>query len=70
MHVIGIGAGDPRQLTLEAVEAMRDTEVFFVLDKGEEKSDLTALRYGMLDAHLPDPGAYRVVSVPDPERDR
>ncbi len=70
IHVIGIGAGDPRQLTLEAVEAMRDTEVFFVLDKGEEKADLTALRYGMLDAHLPDPGAYRVVSVPDPERDR
>ena len=30
--VIGIGAGDPRQVTMEAVEALRDTDVFFILD--------------------------------------
>jgi precorrin-6A synthase len=69
IHVIGIGAGDPEQLTLQAVRALRSTDVFFVLDKGEVKSDLTQLRRDMLDAHIPE-GSYRVVEARDPERDR
>ncbi|WP_333778094.1 precorrin-6A synthase (deacetylating) [Streptomyces sp. IBSBF 3136] len=69
IHVIGIGAGDPDQLTLQAVKALRSTDVFFLLDKGEVKSDLTQLRRDMLDAHLPG-GGYRVAEVRDPERDR
>ncbi len=69
IHVIGIGAGDPDQLTLQAVRALRSTDVFFVLDKGEVKSDLTRLRRDMLEAHLPE-GGYRVVEARDPERDR
>ncbi|MFD3732000.1 precorrin-6A synthase (deacetylating) [Streptomyces sp. NPDC058632] len=69
IHVIGIGAGDPDQLTLQAVKALRGTDVFFVLDKGEVKADLTGLRRDMLDAHLPE-RAYRVVEARDPERDR
>ncbi|WP_189717900.1 precorrin-6A synthase (deacetylating) [Streptomyces phaeofaciens] len=69
IHVIGIGAGDPEQLTLQAVRALRSTDVFFVLDKGEVKSDLTRLRRDMLDTHLPE-GGYRVVEARDPERDR
>ncbi|WP_129305514.1 precorrin-6A synthase (deacetylating) [Streptomyces sp. L2] len=69
IHVIGIGAGDPDQLTLQAVKALRGTDVFFLLDKGEVKSDLTRLRRDMLDAHLPE-GSYRVVAARDPERDR
>ncbi len=69
IHVIGIGAGDPDQLTLQAVKALRGTDVFFVLDKGEVKADLTRLRRDMLDAHVPE-GTYRVVEARDPERDR
>lgn len=69
IHVIGIGAGDPEQLTLRAVRAFGDTDVFFLVGKGEEKADLVALRRGMLDTHRPD-GAYRVVEARDPERDR
>jgi precorrin-6A synthase len=69
IHVIGIGAGDPDQLTLQAVKALRSTDVFFLLDKGEVKSDLTQLRRDMLDAHLA-AGSYRVVAARDPERDR
>lgn len=69
IHVIGIGAGDPEQLTLQAVRALRGTDVFFILDKGEVKSDLTQLRRDMLDAHIPE-GTYRVVEARDPERDR
>ncbi|MEU4986192.1 precorrin-6A synthase (deacetylating) [Streptomyces sp. NPDC021969] len=69
IHVIGIGAGDPEQLTLQAVRALRGTDVFFVLDKGEAKSDLVRLRRDMLAAHVPE-GTYRVVEARDPERDR
>ncbi|MFD0309484.1 precorrin-6A synthase (deacetylating) [Streptomyces sp. NPDC127119] len=69
IHVIGIGSGDPDQLTLQAVKALRDTDVFFILDKGEVKSDLVRLRRDILGAHLPE-GTYRTVEARDPERDR
>ena len=67
--MIGIGAGDPEQLTLQAVRALRDTDVFFILDKGEVKSDLTGLRRDMLEAHVPE-RTYRIVEARDPDRDR
>ncbi|WP_030868355.1 precorrin-6A synthase (deacetylating) [Streptomyces sp. NRRL S-37] len=69
IHVIGIGAGDPDQLTLQAVRTLRSTDVFFLLEKGEAKADLTRLRRDMLDTHMPE-GGYRVVEACDPERDR
>lgn len=67
--MIGIGAGDPEQLTLQAVRALRGTDVFFVLDKGEAKADLVRLRRDLLETHVPE-GTYRVVEARDPERDR
>lgn len=67
--MIGIGAGDPDQLTLQAVRALRDTDVFFVLDKGEVKADLVRLRRDMLETHVPE-GTYRIVEARNPERDR
>jgi len=67
--VIGIGTGDPDQLTLQAVDALGRVDVFFVLDKGPEKSDLTALRTEICRRHRPD-GRYRTVELRDPERDR
>jgi precorrin-6A synthase len=69
IYVIGIGAGDPDQLTLQAVKALNKADAFFILDKGEEKSDLTQLRRDILDAHVEDP-SYRLVVVSDPERNR
>ena len=36
--VIGIGAGNPDYLTLQAIKAMNRAEVFFMPDKGEEKA--------------------------------
>lgn len=67
--VIGIGAGDPDHLTLQAVSALRRAEVFFVIDKGGEKDDLLALRTEILRRHRPD-GGYRLVPATDPPRDR
>jgi precorrin-6A synthase len=67
IYVIGIGAGDPDQLTLQAVAALHRVEVFFLLDKGGEKADLLGLRYEILRRHLVG-HSYRVVEIPDPER--
>ena len=68
IYVIGIGAGDPDQLTVQAVTALRQVDVFFLLDKGEEKSDLVRLRHEILRRHV-DGSAYRLVEARDPERD-
>ena len=67
--VIGIGAGDPRQVTMEAVEALRDADVFFILDKGSVTQQLIDVRQEILDRYVPD-RSYRVVQAADPERDR
>jgi precorrin-6A synthase len=66
IFVIGIGAGDPEHLTLQAVRAIGRAEVFFLLDKGEEKADLVRLREHILEQHA---GRHRVVVARDPERD-
>jgi precorrin-6A synthase len=68
IHVIGIGAGDPEHLTLQAIAAMNRTDVFFTIDKGEEKGDLAGLRAELLARHVTRP--HRVVTARDPERDR
>ncbi|GAB2697396.1 precorrin-6A synthase (deacetylating) [Kitasatospora kifunensis] len=66
--IIGIGAGDPDHLTLQAVKAIARTDVFFILDKNEQRQDLIQLRRQLLADHAA-PG-HRVVEVPDAERDR
>ncbi|QIQ01519.1 precorrin-6A synthase (deacetylating) [Streptomyces liangshanensis] len=68
IYVIGIGAGDPDHLTLQAVKALNEVDVFFLLDKGTEKSDLIDLRHEILERHAT--GAYRLVEARDPDRDR
>ncbi|MEB6589787.1 MULTISPECIES: precorrin-6A synthase (deacetylating) [Pseudomonas] len=66
--LIGIGPGDPRQVTYEAVDALRRASVFFVLDKGSDKDELVRLRKAILQRYLPE-GGYRLVQVADPLRD-
>jgi precorrin-6A synthase len=65
---IGIGAGDPDQVTVEAIRALNRTDVFFVMDKGSATSDLVAMRRTICERYIDDP-SYRVVEVPDPPRD-
>jgi precorrin-6A synthase len=66
--VIGIGAGDPDHVTVQAIKAMNRVDVFFVLDKGAAKDDLVRVRRQILDEHVHRP--HRVVQVQDPPRDR
>jgi precorrin-6A synthase len=67
IHVIGIGAGDPDYMTVQAIAALNDTQVFFAMDKGEAKSDLVALRREICARFIREPG-YRFVELADPQR--
>jgi precorrin-6A synthase len=69
MLIIGIGAGDPDYITVQAINALNQVDVFFVIDKGEEKDDLVFLRKLLCDKFIREPG-YRIVEARDPERDR
>jgi len=68
--VIGIGAGDPEYVTMQAVNALNSADVFFVVDKGEDKASLVALREQILDRYVRDQDGFRIVEIPDPPRDR
>lgn len=69
MLLIGIGAGDPEYVTQQAIRALNEVDVFFVMEKGEEKDDLVALRRAVCERFI-DEQSYRIVAVRDPERDR
>jgi precorrin-6A synthase len=64
LYVIGIGAGDPAWLTLEAVSVLGSLDVVFVLDKGDE---LTSARRALVARYAP--GAVEV-AIADPPRGR
>jgi len=66
--IIGIGAGDPDHLTIQGAKAIAAADVFFLIDKGEEKDELVRLRRRLIEEHAPPP--YRIVEGRDPERDR
>src|ERR1700746_2424219 len=42
--IIGIGAGDPDYVTMQAVNALNQVDVFFIMDKGPGKAKLIELR--------------------------
>ncbi len=61
--VIGIGAGDPDQVTVQAIKAMNRADTFFIIGKGDEKQALVDLRTGILDEHVH--LDYKVVEITD-----
>lgn len=65
--IIGMGAGDPDYMTIQAIDAMNRVDVFFIPDKGEEKAGLRHLRTEMCQRFIEEPG-YRLVEVAIPER--
>jgi len=67
--IIGIGAGDPDHVTVQAVKAINTVDVFFVVTKDADQQDLVDLRTQVLDRHV-DGSAYRIVEVADPARRR
>lgn len=69
LFIIGIGAGDPDYLTIQAIKALNQVDVFFVVDKGREKDGLVRIRREICERFI-DEDTYRTVEIQDPERDR
>ena len=68
LSIIGIGAGNPDYITVQAIKALETLDVVFLIDKGEEKDDLAKLRREICERYIKKP--YRVIEAKDPERDR
>ena len=68
LTLIGIGCGDPEQLTLRAIRAINAADLILIPRKGEEKSDLANLRR-MICARVLTNKATRVVEFDLPRRD-
>jgi precorrin-6A synthase len=68
LYLIGIGAGNPEYITVQAIKALNVVDVFFFLDKGEAKQDLLDLRKEICERYIED-RSYRVVQINDPVRD-
>jgi precorrin-6A synthase len=67
--IIGIGAGDPEYLTIQAVNALNRVDVFFMLDKGASKGKLTALREEICRRYIKD-HPHRFLDATSPEWER
>lgn len=67
--IIGIGAGDPDYVTVQAVNALNRVDVFFVMEKGPSKAKLAALREEICRRYIEDDD-YRIVHAASPEWDR
>ncbi|MGO8739802.1 precorrin-6A synthase (deacetylating) [Rhodoblastus sp.] len=65
--VIGIGAGDPDFLTVQAINALNRVDVFFIPDKGAEKAALRHLRKEICDRFIREK-TFRMVEMPIPAR--
>jgi precorrin-6A synthase len=65
--IIGIGAGNPDFVTIQAIDAMNRADVFFIPDKGAEKADLSRVRRLIIDRYVRD-RAFRAVEYRVPTR--
>jgi precorrin-6A synthase len=67
IFIIGIGAGNPDYVTIQAVKALNKVDVFFIPDKGSEKAALQKLRVDICERFITEK-RYRFVHVKRPER--
>lgn len=69
LSIIGIGAGNPDHITVQAIKALSNVDVTFLIGKGEDKEDLAELRKDICARHIKNP-SHRFVEAEDPARDR
>jgi precorrin-6A synthase len=66
--IVGIGAGHPEHITIQAINALNRADVLFVPDKGAAKADLAGLRRDIIARYVTNP-ASRVIDYSVPQRD-
>ena len=63
-----MGPGGPEYLTIQAIETLKQVDVFFMLEKdGRGKAELLQMRHAILQRYLGE-RRYRVVTATSPER--
>jgi precorrin-6A synthase len=67
--IIGMGAGHPEHITIQAINALQRVDVLFVTDKGPDKEDLARLRREICARYVPE-RPLRTLVIQDPERER
>jgi precorrin-6A synthase len=67
IFVIGIGVGDPDHMTIQAIKAINQVDVFFIPDKGTEKAALRDLRTTICERFI-EKADYRAIDVDIPQR--
>jgi precorrin-6A synthase len=65
--IIGIGAGNPDYVTIQAVNALNRASVLFIPDKGTEKDGLARVRRDICERHIRN-RSYRMVDFAVPGR--
>ena len=65
--IIGIGAGNPDYITVQAINALNQADVFFIPDKGTEKAALQRIRKEICERFIENAN-YRIVDVKTPQR--
>jgi len=66
--IVGIGAGHPDHITVQAIKALNRADVLFIPEKGEDKSALADLRRDIIARHVTNPQS-RSVAYAVPRRD-
>jgi len=69
LKLIGIGAGNPDYITVQAINALKQVDIVFVTDKGQETADLLRARHEVCERYM-QARPYRTVELQDPKRDR
>jgi precorrin-6A synthase len=67
IFIIGIGVGDPDHMTIQAIKALNQVDVFFIPDKGAEKAALRDLRTTICQRFIENPD-YRSIGIDIPPR--
>ena len=67
IFVIGIGVGDPDHMTIQAIKALNQVDVFFIPDKGSEKAALRNLRTAICERFI-EHADYRTIDIDIPQR--
>ncbi|WP_229403389.1 precorrin-6A synthase (deacetylating) [Micromonospora okii] len=71
LALVGLGPGDPELVTAQAARVLNEVAYLLVADKTGQHpgtADLIAMREAICRRHVA--GGWRLVHVPDPERDR
>ena len=67
MSVVGIGAGNPEHITVQAISTLNAVNVVFMMDKGDAARELLEFRREICERYITNPSC-RIVTAADPER--